>query len=117
MLRVDAEDKARLIDPLFRAGPAFWLTAIGLAAVAGWSLMMYVRQLDLGLVTTGMDRPSYWGMYIVNFIFLIGVSMAGTLITAALYLTGANWRRPITRIAEATTVIGLMIAALQILVD
>jgi Ni/Fe-hydrogenase subunit HybB-like protein len=117
MLRVDAQDKARLIDPLFRAGPAFWLTIIGLAAVVGWGLLMYVRQLDLGLVTTGMDRPSYWGMYIVNFIFLIGVSMAGTLITAALYLTGANWRRPITRMAEATTVVGLMIAAVQIVVD
>jgi molybdopterin-containing oxidoreductase family membrane subunit len=64
-----------------------------------------------------MNRPDYWGIYIVNFIFLIGVSMAGTVITAVLYLTGVNWRRPITRIAEATTVFGLMIAGMQIMVD
>jgi Ni/Fe-hydrogenase subunit HybB-like protein len=78
---------------------------------------MYLRQFDLGLVTTGMDRPAYWGMYIVNFIFLIGVSMAGTVVAAILLLTGVNWRRPITRIAEATTVAGLMVAGLQITVD
>jgi Ni/Fe-hydrogenase subunit HybB-like protein len=53
----------------------------------------------------------------VNFIFLIGVSMAGTLVSAALTLTGANWRRPITRIAETVTVFGLLIAALQIMFD
>ncbi|HEX9118372.1 MAG TPA: NrfD/PsrC family molybdoenzyme membrane anchor subunit [Anaerolineae bacterium] len=117
MLRVDEQDKARLIDPLFRSGPLFWLAAALLAGVVGWGASMYLHQLDVGLVTTGMDRPSYWGMYIVNFIFLIGISMAGTLITAVLYLTGANWRRPITRIAEATTVFGLMIAGLQIIVD
>jgi len=117
MLQVDPQDKARLIDPLFRAGPRFWLAAAVLGAILGWGGVMYVRQVTLGLSVTGMDRPAYWGIYIVNFIFLIGVSMAGTLITAALYLTGVNWRRPITRIAEATTVFGLVIAGVQILVD
>lgn len=117
MLRVDAADRTRLIDPLFRAGPAFWLTVLPLVGVFAWGVRMYLGQLDLGLVTTGMDRPAYWGIYIVNFIFLIGVSMAGTLITAVLHLTGANWRRPITRIAEATTVCGLLVAGIQILID
>ncbi len=105
MLSVDAQDKARLIDPLCRAGPRFWLMIVTLSAVIGWGVLMYSRQVTLGLAVTGMDRPAYWGIYIVNFIFMIGVSMAGTLITAILYLTGVNWRRPIARIAEATTVV------------
>jgi len=117
MLRVDAQDKARLIDPLFQAGPRFWLAVAALTAILGWGGLMYVRQVSEGLAVTGMNRPVYWGIYIVNFIFLIGVSMAGTVITAVLYLTGVNWRRPITRIAEATTVFGLMIAGLQVIVD
>lgn len=117
MLEVDPQDGERLIAPLFRASWRYWLALACFGAIFAWGGMMYVRQVTQGLVTTGMNRPDYWGMYIVNFIFLIGVSMAGTVITAALHLTGVDWRRPITRIAEATTVFGLMIAGIQILVD
>lgn len=117
MLRVDPGDKTRLIDPLFKTGPGFWATVVVLLAIIGWGGVMYVRQLMMGLAETGLQRPAYWGTYMVNFIFLIGVSMAGTLVSAALTLTGANWRRPITRIAETVTVFGLLIAGMQILFD
>ncbi|MBI3958889.1 MAG: polysulfide reductase NrfD [Chloroflexi bacterium] len=117
MLRVDPRDKTQLIDPLFRAGPGFWITVAVLLVVIGWGAFMYVRQLVFGLTTTGLQRPVYWGIYMVNFIFLIGVSMAGTLVSAALHLTGVNWRRPITRVAETVTVFGLLIAGLQVIMD
>ncbi len=117
MLRVDPRDKARLIDPLYRAGPGFWATIAILLIIVSWGVFLYVRQLTDGLIITGLQRPVYWGVYMVNFIFMIGVSMAGTLVSAALTLTGADWRRPITRIAETVTVFGLLIAAIQILFD
>jgi molybdopterin-containing oxidoreductase family membrane subunit len=117
MHRVDPQDKTNLIDPLFRAGPRFWLACLGLLAVVGWGAAMYLRQIIFGLGETSMNRPAYWGVYIVNFIFLIGVSMAGTLISASLHLVNAEWRRPLTRIAEALTVFGLAVAGLQILFD
>ena len=78
---------------------------------------MYIRQLIQGLGETGMGRPVYWGIYMVNFIFLIGVSMAGTLISAALQLIKAEWRSPITRMAESLTVFGLLVATMQIFLD
>lgn len=118
MLKADPHDKEKLIDPLFAPpGRRFWGALLALSAIIGWGAAMYVRQVTLGLGETGMNRPVYWGLYMVNFIFLIGVSMAGTLISAALQLTGAEWRRPITRIAETLTVFGLLVAALQILFD
>lgn len=117
MLTLDPRDKARLVDPLYQAGPRFWLALLGLGGVIGWGVYMYVNQLINGLGETAMNRPSYWGIYIVNFIFLIGVSMAGTLISAALQLAGIEWRRPITRVAETLTVFGLLVAGLQILFD
>ena len=117
MLRIDARDRTTLIDPLFRAGPGFWMTLAVLLVMIAGGIVVYVRQLVFGLAITGLERPAYWGVYMVNFIFLIGVSMAGTLVSAALTLTGANWRRPITRIAEAVTVFGLLIAAIQIMFD
>lgn len=118
MLRVDPYDKAKLIDPLFAApGLRFWLAALALLAVIGWGVVMYLRQLIFGLGETGMDRPAYWGVYMVNFIFFIGISHAGTLISAILRVTGAEWRRPITRVAEAITVFALVVGTLQIIID
>lgn len=117
MLKVDAQDKEKLIDPLFSTQPTFWLAVFAMVAVIGWGIYHYVRQLQFGLGETGMNRPVYWGLYMVNFIFFIGISQAGTLISAILRLTGANWRRPITRVAEAITAFALMIGALQIIID
>lgn len=117
MLRVDPRDKEKLIDPLFRISRGFWPAVIFLLVVVGWGVFMYVRQLRLGLGETGMDRPTYWGIYMVNFIFFIGISHAGTLISAILRVTGAEWRRPITRVAEAITVFALVVGTLQIIID
>lgn len=117
MLKVDLKDKTNLIDPLYRASRRFWIQVILLSAVIAWGGYMYYRQLTLGLGETGLNRPAFWGVYMVNFIFLIGVSMAGTLISAALQLTNSNWRRPLTRVAETMTVFGLLIAGAQVLLD
>jgi molybdopterin-containing oxidoreductase family membrane subunit len=76
-----------------------------------------VRQWVLGLGVTGLNRPVYWGIYLTNFVFFIGISHAGTLISAILRVTQAEWRRPITRIAEAITFFALILGLLQIWID
>lgn len=117
MLTVDSKDKIKLIDPLYRAGRGFWALLLILLAIIGWAVYMYIRQVTIGLGETGMQRPVYWGVYMVNFIFFIGISHAGTLISAILRVTGAEWRRPITRVAEAITAFALMVGTLQIIID
>ncbi len=117
MLKVDAKDREKLIDPLYKTSFQFWLLIGFLLVVIGWGLYMYVRQVSTGLVVTGMQRPVFWGTYMVNFIFFIGISHAGTLISAILRVTGAEWRRPITRIAEAITAFALVVGSLQIIID
>jgi molybdopterin-containing oxidoreductase family membrane subunit len=69
-------------------------------------------QLRLGMGVTGLQRPVFWGFYIVDFVFWIGISHAGTLISAILRLTDAGWRKPITRAAEAITLFALMIGGM-----
>ena len=44
--------------------------------------------------------------------FWIGISHAGTLISAILRLVNAGWRRPVTRCAEVITAFALMIGAM-----
>ncbi len=61
----------------------------------------------------GMNRPSFWGFYITNFVFWIGISHAGTLISAILRARATpSWRRPVTRCAEVITAFALMIGAM-----
>jgi len=118
MLQIKREYKEKLIDPLFAPLDRYFKLSAGvLLALILWGAALYIRQVIYGLGVTGMGRPVYWSVYIVNFVFFIGISHAGTLISAILRVTGAEWRRPITRVAEAITVFALIVGSLQILID
>jgi Ni/Fe-hydrogenase subunit HybB-like protein len=101
-----------LLRPIYHASWRFYasvavLAALVLAAFYAWGYQMYH-----GLGVSGLNRPVYWGFYITNFVFWIGISHAGTLISAILRVSNATWRRPVTRCAEAITVFSLSIAAM-----
>ena len=106
----------KIRDDLFRplAGISGRYLAVSLAmlAVIATGLVAWVYQLRSGMGVTGLRRPVFWGFYIVNFVFWIGISHAGTLISAILRLTDAAWRKPVTRAAEAITVFALMIGGM-----
>ena len=92
--------------------PAYIAAVTCCAGIVSWALFAWGYQILYGIGHTGLRRPVYWGFYIVNFVFWIGISHAGTLISAILRLTGAGWRKPVTRAAEAITVFCLMIGGL-----
>ena len=79
-------------------------------APQGWS--RGAIQLAAAWASPALQRPVFWGFYIVDFVFWIGISHAGTLISAILRLTDAGWRKPVTRAAEAITVFALMIGGM-----
>ena len=113
----ESELERTVLNPLRHTSRGFILVLAALTAVFLLGVAALVRQWVLGLGVTGMNRPIYWGVYITNFVFFIGISHAGTLISAILRVTGAEWRRPITRIAEAITFFALILGALQIFID
>ncbi|MDH3402688.1 MAG: polysulfide reductase NrfD [Acidobacteriota bacterium] len=90
-------------------------TVLGLTVLTAW--VLFSRQILEGLGVTGLNQPVAWGFYIVNFVFFIGISHAGTLISAILRLSQAEWRRPITRMAEVITVVVLAIGAFHPVLD
>ncbi|MBI4477767.1 MAG: polysulfide reductase NrfD [Acidobacteria bacterium] len=106
-----------IVVPILQAGPSFrrWTAVLG--AVVVWAVFAWVWQLTHGLGVTGLGRPIYWGLYITNFVFFIGVSHAGTLISAILRIVHAEWRRPITRMAEVITVLVLFFGVGNVLLD
>jgi len=106
-----------LLKPILKGSAKLYVfIAILLAAIFNM-FYMFGRQLWLGLGVTGMNEPVTWGFYIVNFVFFIGISHAGTLISAILRLSQAEWRRPITRMAEVITVMVLAIGAVHPIID
>jgi molybdopterin-containing oxidoreductase family membrane subunit len=101
-----------LFRPLSRVGRKYVLATVCAFVVGAAGLLAWAYQLRRGMGVTGLDRPVFWGFYIVDFVFWIGISHAGTLISAILRLTDAAWRKPVTRAAEAITVFALMIGGM-----
>ncbi|MDA1349348.1 MAG: polysulfide reductase NrfD, partial [Chloroflexi bacterium] len=66
--------------------------------------------LNKGVGVTGLNRPVMWGFFMTNFVFWIGISHAGVMLSAILRLSKAEWRRPATRAAEVLTIFSLMTA-------
>lgn len=115
--QIDYGQDAALYRPIYETGKGFYITVGILLAVYLWALYLYITQVWYGLGVTGMNQPITWGFYIVNFVFFIGISHAGTLISAILRLSKAEWRRPITRMAEVITAIVLAIGGLHPILD
>jgi molybdopterin-containing oxidoreductase family membrane subunit len=111
---VPPDDKINrdLLEPTTGAGRAWIVTVILSGLMLAAAVATFGYQLYRGIGVWGINRPVMWAFDITNFVFWIGISHAGTLISAILRVTGAEWRRPITRCAEAITVFALMIGAM-----
>ncbi|MCP5033823.1 MAG: polysulfide reductase NrfD [Actinomycetia bacterium] len=107
----------RVLAPTRASGPGYWLWLGGLLVVIAWGTIAFGYQLSNGLYVTAMRDRASWGLYITAFVFFIGISHAGTLISAILRVSNATWRTPVTRIAESITVVALVVGGLMVLVD
>ena len=108
---------AILFEHIQKTGKKFYITVSILAALVLWGIYAYVTQYRTGLAVTGLSRQIFWGVYITNFVFFIGISHAGTFISAVLRILKAEWRRPISRASELTTVFILMFGVGSVLID
>ncbi len=113
----DLGEDRLLLDPIRKTGKRFYIGASILALLVLWGIYGYVTQYRNGLAVTGLSRQIFWGVYITNFVFFIGISHAGTLISAILRIAQAEWRRSITRSAELITVIVLFFGVGNVLID
>ena len=91
---------------------AWYLLAFFLGVVVACGLAAFTWQMMNGMYVTGKNRPVMWGFYITGFVFWVGLSHSGTMVSSILRLSRANWRRPILRAAEAMTVFSITVAGL-----
>jgi len=110
-------NEAVILAPVHRVTRKDIFLWAGLLGVIGVGVYAYLTQWFTGLGVTGLNRPVYWGFYITNFVFFIGLAHSGTFISAILRLAGAKWRTPLTRAAEAITLFSLPFGVGAILID
>jgi Ni/Fe-hydrogenase subunit HybB-like protein len=89
----------------------YWPTVavLGLIVLAGAGSVGLLMLDGLGLL--GYTGAQLWSVLITNFVFWVGISHAGVMISAVLRMTRAEWRRPIVRAAEVLTIFSLIVAA------
>ena len=120
-MRVQETYRVRLervvLAPISHSSRKYKLFVLILVGIVCWGLYAFIVQLNFGLMATGMRDQVFWGLYLVNFVFFIGISHAGTLISAILRVTHAGWRTPVTRMAEMITVVAISIGALMPIID
>ena len=99
-----------LLNSILEPPRWFWpvVSILGLIVLA--ATITIGVMVDKGLGITGLGRPVVWGFFITNFVFWIGISHAGVMLSAILRLAKAEWRRPATRAAEVLTIFSLMTA-------
>ena len=90
----------------------WWASFLVSLVVFSLFLAGLASDVFVGVGTAGLNHPVGWGVYIVNFVFWIGIGHAGTLISAILYLFRQNWRTAINRSAEAMTIFAVMTAGI-----
>jgi Ni/Fe-hydrogenase subunit HybB-like protein len=97
---MQAESSVRLNDDLLRfvlvprAPRRFWLTVVVLGGVLMAGAIAVGLLVVVGLQLLGLSNTVYWAILIANFVFFVGVSHAGVMISAILRLARAEWRRP-----------------------
>ena len=112
----DKEINRGLLNSLYENPLWYWglVAFLGVIVLGAMSAAGYMFNQGLGV--TGLNRPVMWGFFITNFVFWIGISHAGVMLSAILRLSKAEWRRPATRAAEVLTVFSLMTAMLMPLI-
>jgi len=110
MNRTNRESLLRDLTPEIAKTSKSWYIVFGILMLV-FIIGIYglVQQIDKGHIVTGMRDNVVWGVYIVNFIFFMGLSYAGALVSGTLHLFKTPWRAPVIRLAELITVISLAI--------
>jgi Ni/Fe-hydrogenase subunit HybB-like protein len=95
----------------------YWAWVLGLLVVIACGAVSYLRQLDQGLVITGLSRDVTWGLYIAQFTFLVGVAASAVMVVLPYYLHNYRAFGRITILGEFLALSSVAMCVLFIVVD
>ena len=83
-------------------GRQFWTVAAVLGGLFGLGIIGFIL-----LLSQGFDDKNAWGYYASVFAYIFTVAQSAILVSIALRMVKAHWRRPLARISELFAVVGL----------
>ena len=106
-----------IVRSLVVTGRKYYVT-LGIAVTVALACFFFpwFYQLNYGIGASGMNHPTVWGTYFASFIFWIGLSHSGTLLSCVLHITNSEWRKAMYRSAEAMTLFSLLVAVTMVMV-
>jgi Ni/Fe-hydrogenase subunit HybB-like protein len=108
------EDLLRPIEKVGKAGK-IWIGFLIIVLLAG-VFAYYIQETQGKYTTISLRDYTMWGVYIVNFLFMVAIGLVGVLMSAILKLTHFEWYRPLSRIAEVIAIGAIMFAGISIVV-
>ena len=96
-------------------GFALWIGVLILLIAVGFGVWVY--QTSHGLQITHMRDNVIWGLYIITFMFFVGLSAGGLIVASAGRLFGVKQFAPIVRLAVVEAAVTIATAAILIIPD
>jgi len=95
----------RIVGVVLRERTHLWwwaLMALAMLMLA-WGVFSVGWLFSYGIEVWGNDWPVMWGFPIINYVWWIGIASGGTMISSLFFVTRAEWRSAVSRIAETMT--------------
>ena len=92
-----------------------WMGSLSFLMILG--AILYTKQLENGLVTTGMNDNVSWGLYISNFTFLVGLAAAAVMLVIPAYVFADMDLYKVVLIGEGVAVGALLMCLAFVTVD
>jgi len=100
---------------IFRGGLKFysWLGFLGLFVLI-WVYGNYM-QLSYGMIVTGLTDQVSWGLYLANFVFLVGVAAGAVTVVFPAYVYGHKGLHEVTVLGEMLAISAVIMCMLFVL--
>lgn len=98
-------------------GRGMLIGIIACAAIAVAGICLWIYQLTVGLAVTNMRNLDSWGLYITNFMFFVGLSAGGLIISSAPRVFGAKGFGGVSKVAVWTSIVCTVLAAAFVIID
>jgi Ni/Fe-hydrogenase subunit HybB-like protein len=105
------------LKQVFRGGRLYWSWMGGLGVVVLVGVAFYWRQLQQGLIITGMSDQVSWGAYIANFTYLVGIAAAAVMLVIPAYVFHREDVKHVVLIGEGIAVAAVVMSVLFVVVD
>ena len=116
-MTLNSKLSAAALRPLTETTWRFWLLVALLGSMMVWGVYAFIVQEEVGAGVTGSNASAPWGLYIVNYVYLIGLSAGGVIVASLAYVFNLKEYKPIARIAELLAITCLILAMLFVSLD